>query len=124
MNEASLKRIPTFTIEPENGYFAITGRSYPENVSDVYKPMLEAMSSYVANPKNETTLDLRFEFCSTSSCKTLTTLFELLEDIVRANPQSSVAINWYCEEEDEDKFELGEDLQESTELPFQIIMTE
>ena len=120
MNESGLKRIPQFEAKPKSGYFKISGRSYPENVAEVFESFVLDIRKYLENPQEQTRLDINLEFCSTSTTKKLIEIFEILDQLSLNN--KSVQIQWFCEQDDEDKQELGEDLKTSTKSDFSIIL--
>jgi hypothetical protein len=80
------------------------------------------IDEYAANPKAQTTVDIKLEYFNTSSSKCILDLFKLLEKL---NEKSTkVKINWFYEVEDEDMAEAGEDYRAIIDLPFEMIEVE
>ena len=80
------------------GELLIKGRSIPENSIEFYKPIIEWISNYSENPKENTLVNIQLEYFNTSSSKCILDVFKKLESI----SDSSVSVKWYYEEDDED----------------------
>lgn len=116
-------KTPKISFDISKGFFEISGRSIPENSIEFYRPVLEWLEEYTANPsKRETTFDVKLEYFNTSSSKCLVEIFRKLERLKREGVD--VSIKWYYEEEDEDMQESGEDFREIIKLPISMVMME
>jgi hypothetical protein len=115
----STNKTPEINLNPENGFFVISGRSIPENSIEFYKPVNEWLENYASNPANSTVLEIRLEYFNTSSSKCLVELFRKIEAIHRNG--KSVEIHWFYDEEDEDMLESGEDFKEIIKVPISMI---
>ena len=102
------------------GELLIKGRSIPENSIDFYKPLIEWISNYSENPKENTLVNIQLEYFNTSSSKCILDVFKKLESI----SASSVSVKWYYEEDDEDMLEAGEDYEAIIDLSFEMIEVE
>ena len=102
------------------GELLIKGRSIPENSIDFYKPLIEWISNYSENPKENTLVNIQLEYFNTSSSKCILDVFKKLESI----SDSSVSVKWYYEEDDEDMLEAGEDYEAIIDLSFEMIEVE
>ena len=102
------------------GELLIKGRSIPENSIEFYKPLIEWISNYSENPKENTLVNIQLEYFNTSSSKCILDVFKKLESI----SDSSVSVKWYYEEDDEDMLEAGEDYEAIIDLPFEMIEVE
>ena len=102
------------------GELLIKGRSIPENSIEFYKPLIEWISNYSENPKENTLVNIQFEYFNTSSSKCILDVFKKLESI----SDSSVSVKWYYEEDDEDMLEAGEDYEAIIDLSFEMIEVE
>ena len=98
----------------------IKGRSIPENSIEFYKPLIEWISNYSENPKENTLVNIQLEYFNTSSSKCILDVFKKLESI----SDSSVSVKWYYEEDDEDMLEAGEDYEAIIDLSFEMIEVE
>ena len=94
--------------------------SIPENSIEFYKPLIEWISNYSENPKENTLVNIQLEYFNTSSSKCILDVFKKLESI----SDSSVSVKWYYEEDDEDMLEAGEDYEAIIDLSFEMIEVE
>ena len=125
MENISIKatpKTPTVDFSADSGKVEIKGRSIPENSIEFYKPLVDWLDSYAADPKEETEVNIQLEYFNTSSSKCILDVFKKLEAIHKEG--HDVKINWYFEEDDEDMLEAGEDYQSIIKIPFKMIETE
>lgn len=115
-------KTPTVNFNSETGLIELKGRSIPENSVEFYQPLNEWIDSYAQDPKNETVVEIKLEYFNTSSSKCILDLFKKLESMNGSG--TSVKVNWYFEEDDEDMEEAGEDYQAIIGLPFNMIEVE
>ena len=112
-------KTPTIDFK-SSGELLIKGRSIPENSIEFYKPLIDWISNYSDNPKENTIDNIQLEYFNTSSSKCILDVFKKLESI----DDSSVSIKWYYEEDDEDMLEAGEDYEAIIDLTFEMIEVE
>ncbi len=112
-------KTPTIDFK-SSGELLIKGRSIPENSIEFYKPLIDWISNYSDNPKENTIVNIQLEYFNTSSSKCILDVFKKLESI----DDSSVSIKWYYEEDDEDMLEAGEDYEAIIDLTFEMIEVE
>jgi hypothetical protein len=110
------QKTPTVEFLQEKGTLLIKGRSIPENSIEFYKPLIDWIGAYAQSPKENTEVSIKLEYFNTSSSKCILDVFKKLESV-----GSSVLINWYYEEDDEDMLEAGEDYDAIINLPFKMI---
>ena len=63
------------------GELLIKGRSIPENSIEFYKPLIEWISNYSENPKENTLVNIQLEYFNTSSSKCILDVFKKLESL-------------------------------------------
>lgn len=107
---------PTIILDKKNSIFEISGRSLPEDPIEFYKPVLEWITQYSANPNPTTDFVFRLDYYNTSSAKVILDLLYALEDIKGAR------VKWYFHDEDEDMEEAGQEFSELVEIPFELIV--
>ncbi len=125
MENISIKatpKTPTVDFSAESGKVEIKGRSIPENSIEFYKPLVDWLDAYAADPKEQTEVNIQLEYFNTSSSKCILDVFKKLEAIHKDG--HDVKINWFFEEDDEDMLEAGEDYQSIIKIPFKMIETE
>lgn len=104
---------PKIILDKANGIFEISGRSLPEDSAEFYKPILEWLAAYSADPNPETNFVFKLEYFNTASSKLILDVLSALEDI------SNISVSWYFHEDDEDMEEAGEEFSELVEIPFE-----
>lgn len=112
-------KTPYVKFDAKTGIIEIKGRSIPENSIEFYKPLVDWLEEYSANPHKLTQLNIQLEYFNTSSSKCILDVFKKLETIHKAKYE--VIINWYYEEDDEDMLEAGEDYESIIRVPFKMI---
>jgi hypothetical protein len=115
-------KTPTIRFDANTGLIEIKGRSIPENSIEFYKPMVDWLEQYSANPAPRTVVNIHLEYFNTSSSKCILDVFKKLEAIHKA--KNDVIVNWYYEEDDEDMLEAGEDYESIIRIPFKMVEIE
>ena len=112
-------KTPRLYFSKATGEFEISGRSIPENSIEFYKPVINWLDSYIAEPNKHTLLVIKLEYFNTSSSKCLVEILRRLENL---RNQSIVKVKWCYEEEDEDMQESGEDFKEIIKVPIEMVL--
>jgi len=112
------KKTPGIFLGP--GKIIITGRSIPENSSNLYKPVYEWIKKYLPYWRGSTEITMAFEFINTTSIKWI---YEILKEIssIIYEYNSLIKITWYYEEGDEDMYDLGSIISTLVRCPFRIV---
>lgn len=115
------KYTPEISLDASTGTVSMSGKSYPENTFDFYKPVMEWMESYFeGNAKDKTTINMEIIYFNSSSSKLFFDFFDLVEEASEANV---IEINWIYDEENESALEAGEDFKEDFEsLTFNLVV--
>lgn len=93
------------------GELSIVGKSYPENTFEFYKPVMKWITDYFLAGNQKLVLNIEIIYFNSSSSKLFFDMFDLIE----ANNNDLVAVNWIYDEENESSLEAGEDFQEDFE---------
>lgn len=115
------KYTPSIKLDMTKGVFELSGKSYPENTFEFYKPMIDWVEEYFnGNEQDKTIVNLEIVYFNSSSSKLFFDFFDLLEEA--HNDGKSIEINWIYDEENEAAEEAGEDFKEDFEdLKFNLI---
>jgi len=116
--EGSFK-LPSLSLNADTGVLELEGKSIPERTAEFYDPVLEWIDEYVNAPQEETTLNIKLEYCNSSSTRYLMDILERLEGMYKADKK--VTINWYYEEDDEDMLDLGQSYSAPLTIPINMI---
>lgn len=112
---------PEITLDG-SGSISMSGKSYPENTFEFYKPVMEWLEHYFETSENaKTTVNMEIIYFNSSSSKLFFDFFDLLEE-ASANGKE-VEVNWLYDEENESALEAGEDFMEDFEsLKFNLVV--
>jgi hypothetical protein len=72
-------KTPKINFDPEKGVLLMSGRSMPENVLDLFEPILDWVEEYCKYPADTTTLIVKLEYFNTSSAKCILELLRFLD---------------------------------------------
>jgi len=102
---------PAIDFNLETNILSITGKSYPENTFEYYKPIIFWIEEYLKNVKDEEILiNLDLEYLNSSSLKAYFDMFDMLEE---ANSEGKhIKIKWIYDEDNDISEETGEDFIE------------
>jgi len=115
------KYTPEIHLNASSGLMYISGKSYPENTFDFYKPVMEWMERYFEGDVQEKTIiNMEIIYFNSSSSKLFFDFFDLIEEV---NDKNNIEINWLYDEENESALEAGEDFKEDFEsLNFNLVI--
>lgn len=104
-----------------NGTLLIKGVSIPENITLFYTPIVNWLNELQNNLPNSVNLTFEIEYINTSSTRVFIDIIKKVAAIKATLPNTT--ITWKYEEDDEDNFDLGKDLEYSakTEFVFEVI---
>ncbi len=113
-----------FFYPPAENRFVISGNSAPEDVRELYYPVLAWMKEFAAEvkkthpytDKKPLIFKLDLEYFNSSSAKFLYDIFTQLKEM--NNEGVPVVIEWHYDAEDSDLLEAGEDLALLCEIEF------
>jgi hypothetical protein len=111
--------LPVFNLNRETGILYLGGSSLPENVLEVYKPVLNWLDNYIADPNPITKIEFFFEYLNTSSSHMIMRILEKI--IALKNLCNELTINWYYLTGDLDMYHFGNELTEMSSFPIHII---
>ena len=103
---------PAVILDKGRGIFEIRGRSLCNDPVSFYRPVIDWMGQYGAQPLETTELVFRLEYVDIASSKVL---FDLLREVEKIPGAKAI---WYFHEDDEDMEEIGEELAELVGIPF------
>lgn len=114
---------PRVDFNAETGVLLLSGRSIPENAREFYRPMIEWVEQYNADPKRQTIFDICLEYFNTSSSKALFDLFKTAESI-NTNGKSEVIVKWKYENDDWEMRDAGLEYSRIIQIPVDMIEIE
>ena len=111
---------PSVDFNAETGVVKISGRSIPENAREFYRPMIDWVDAYSAQPKPDTIFDICLEYFNTSSSKSLFDLFKTAEDM-HVSGKSRVVVKWKYENDDWEMRDAGLEYSRIIQIPVEMI---
>jgi hypothetical protein len=119
LNIEKTKNTPNVKIDIQSGSFEIKGPSYSEDVSNIYDPILNWIDNNMTGLDRELVCELYFDVLNSVSHKKI---FQILIKLnVFFQSGKKIKVKWYYDEDDEDILEMGEDIKELIELPFELL---
>lgn len=110
----STSRTPAVVFDFVNNHFKIAGESYPEDVTEFYGPVFNALDSYLRKlDKGSCRFEFELIYLNSSSAKAIMMMMDKLE--AAAKNGASVEVYWYYDKEDDTMQELGEEFGEDLE---------
>ena len=110
------KTTPSVMLDTE-GFIRINGRSIPENPTLFYYPIEDWVTKYICNPAPVTCIDINLEIMNADTNKHLVHIIQKIT-YVRIK-QKKFIINWYYE--DNDLFEIGENIASVLDVPINFV---
>ena len=115
------KQTPEILLDFDDCRFQIKGCSRPEDVELFYGPLLQKIDEYkisiIQNPK-KLIIDIHMVYFNSSSLKFL---LELLRFCVTIKGADNINLNWIYDKDDDDVFEVGNELSEALNIIFTFI---
>ncbi len=107
------------TLDKENNIFEFIGKSFPENTTQFYKPVLSWLDEYKKNPLRSTHIHMNFIYFNTSSAKLILEIIREFNLLFKAGNEAKIV--WHYLEDDYDILDAGEEYSSMVDLPFEFI---
>lgn len=99
-----------------NGQLLIKGVSIPENITNFYTPLINWIVALGDHLPESVNLVFEIEYINTSSTRVFIDVIKQVNLLKERCPNTS--ITWKYEEDDEDIYDLGKDLEYSAKSTF------
>lgn len=109
---------PNVSLNKQNGLFEISGRSFPEDASAFYAPVISWMEEYIKEPCEETSFCFDLEYFNSTSVKQLLEILLKLKEIAAAGQK--VHVVWTYRKHDELMAAKGEEIQNIVDMTFEL----
>ena len=107
-------RTPAVDFDYANNHLKISGESYPEDVTEFYRPVFKALDDYLgALGEGGCRFDFALIYLNSSSAKAVMMLMDKLE--AAAANGATVDVYWFYDKEDDTMQEIGEEFGEDLE---------
>ncbi len=107
-------RTPAVSFDFAGDHLKLVGESYPEDVTEFYRPVLSALDAYLAElGGGNCRFDFELIYLNSSSAKIIMTVMDKLE--AAASNGAAIHIFWYYDGDDDIMQELGKEFGEDLE---------
>jgi hypothetical protein len=108
-------RTPAIDFDFNKNHLKLSGESYPEDVTEFYKPLFSALDAYLAELKPGMSCRVDFEliYINSSSAKAVMMLMDKID--AAASNGAAIDVYWFYDKEDDTMQELGEEFGEDLE---------
>jgi len=113
------KKTPLISLDLTENIFQIKGPSFSEDILSVYDPVISWMNENLSQLEKELTCELYFTVLNSASHKKIFQILIILNGFMDRGKK--IKVKWYYDEDDEDIMEMGEDLTELINLPFNLV---
>ena len=113
------KKTPLISLDLNENIFQIKGPSFSEDILSIYNPVINWMEENLPQLEKELTCELYFTVLNSASHKKIFQILIILNGFMDRGKK--IKIKWYYDEDDEDIMEMGEDLTELINLPFELV---
>ena len=107
INIAATKSSPLIKYDSSENLFLIKGKAIPENVNQLFKPVLEWIELFGNSDVAEVNFTFYFSYFNTTTSKVV---FQIIRDLkkIRDQKNKKVTISWIYDTDDEDMKDMGE----------------
>lgn len=117
LNIEPFLQTPEINFNQETGVLFLSGKSYPADAIEFYKPIIDWSKKYVASPAETTELVCEIEYLNSASQKQLVELILVFKPLYDSG--KNFVVKWRYEEGDDDILSVGELVEHELEIPFQ-----
>ncbi len=104
---------PYILADEAKGYLKISGESFPENVSEFYKDIVDWLTEFLEGNFSKFLVDFELVYFNSSSSKLFMNIMEMLDNSAEAG--KDISVNWICDQNNDIIVECGEDFKEDFE---------
>ncbi len=113
------RNTPAVTLSRSECVFEITGPSFADNITNIYKSVLEWIEKEIPAIECELNCVFKFDVLNSVSYKNIIEIIMRLTHFVKTGKK--INIHWYYYKNDEDNYDVGKDISELFNIPFKLI---
>lgn len=114
---------PQVYFDEEGNKLCLTGRSFPEDATSFYTPVLAWFETNKNNLQANFSVEVLLDYYNTASSKYLVKLFRMTEEL-HEKKGLMVSIVWKYATNDEDMKEAGSEYKQFIDIPFEMVEVE
>ena len=116
INTPASSQTPEIIFDIEKGEISLSGKSYPENVNEVYHEFLNTLEKYCLTPKKNTTVNFNWLYYNTATSKII---IKTLLELTKAD--TDLTVNWYCKKDFTMMIEKAQTIKDIMNIDLNII---
>ena len=115
------KYTPQIIFDYQNHHLEISGKSYPEDTSKFYAPVMASLDQYLETLEHQdVVMNIDIKYFNSSTSKVFMDIFDILDEEVQKGKK--IVVNWCYDTEDESFLEYGEEFKEDLKhLKFNLV---
>ena len=113
---------PGIIFDPDNDKYEVHGHSLPEDVKEVYEPIVKWIDENFPQIDKKIEFDFKIDYFNTASAKIIQEIFYRFQKFNKDG--SDISINWYYDFDDTDMREAGQDFADLFSIPMNMIPNE
>lgn len=94
INIIATNQTPEIIFNFKKGEISIKGKSYPENVPEIYQELIDAIESYCKAPQKKTVVNFNWLYYNTATSKIIIKILMLLK-----KADTTLVVNWVCKKD-------------------------
>ena len=110
---------PGIIFDPDNDHFEMHGHSLPEDVKEVYEPVIAWIDEYFPQIEKKIMFEFKIDYFNTASAKIIQEIFYRFQKMNDLG--ADINVNWYYDFDDTDMREAGKDFADLFTIPFNLI---
>jgi len=110
---------PLITFEDISNEISISGKSFPEDVDEVYSPFSNWFKLHAKSLNGNVHIEIKLEYYNTASSKKILQILLAFTEL--QNNGIPIKVTWHYHEDDEDMVEAGKRYKDLTELEFDFV---
>ena len=120
LHQEATTRTPEVVLDSAKGMFVLKGESYPEDITGFFGPVRVALTQALDEVENGLNVEIKLIYFNSSSARVLMEIMDQMDE--KAAEGVAVAVNWYCDPDDDITREFAEDISEDlSSIDFTII---
>src|ERR1043166_5913428 len=112
---------PKIEFDKNSGNLLLKGRSLPEDAFTFYKPFIEWLNEYAAQPNGNTVLTVDLEYFNTASAKQI---FKIVSIVNEISKKGKAAIKWHYDKGDRDMLASGQVFAKLCSMEFEFVQNQ
>ena len=116
INTPKTNQTPEIVFDIKKGEISLSGKSYPENVNETYKELIEAIKVYCSSPLKNTIINYKWLYYNTATSKIIINILLMLK-----KADTTLTVNWYCKKDFTMMIEKAEIIKEVLGIEINIL---